>query len=210
MSNSKDIRAIGKHFISTLTTPEELEAWLQEVQDYFFFSFQNANMASITRRMMLDQLYFEASADFVDLLAVAVAHNEEEETENKPFDYDDVVDKCFEHSLDTGEGFKKWVYRAFFEVKRSLSKVVRTQTASVKRGDIIALLAAVKVAMHKSEDFTYHELEVEWAKCTMDTEGNNDIMTYISALASYIRRLTVAGAEPSTEKKVAVLLKGLN
>jgi hypothetical protein len=180
------------------------------VQDYFFFSFQNTHMASITKRMMLDQSFFEASADFVYLLEIAIAHSENEETETKPFDYDDVVDKCFEHALDTGKGFKKWLYRAFFEVKRSLSMVVRTQTASVQRGDIIALLSAVKVAMHKSEDFTYHELEVEWAKCTMDTEGNNNIMTYISALASYIRRLTVAGAEPGTEKKVAVLLKGLN
>jgi hypothetical protein len=122
----------------------------------------------------------------------------------------ELFDTCFDHAIATGSGFLPWVYTLFSEIKMSFGADMADKVASVRHGDIVGLLSSVKLAICYYEVHNPDDLDVEFTKCTMAGEGQNDLMRYLSAMATLIRRLEAADHPPRDSKKQRVLLNGLN
>jgi hypothetical protein len=96
-------------------------------------------------------------------------------------------------------------------VRESLCAKIAEQTNSVPTGDLVALFLAITLAIgFIDRGHNLEALEIAYAKTNMEAEGQNDIMTYISVLASQLRRLKTAGHTVSDTKACRVLLTGLH
>ena len=95
-------------------------------------------------------------------------------------------------------------------MRAALGDTIQEQTSGVTRGDLVGLLSDIKLAVHQHEINDPDELEVEYTKTTMETNGKNDLMTFTSALTSYMRRLDAAGVPVSDKIAQRVLLNGLH
>ena len=74
----------------------------------------------------------------------------------------------------------------------------------------MGLIDAIKLAVHQHEINNPHQVEIDYSSATMDTEGKNDVMTYISVLATFMRRLEAAGLKVPDAKAQRVLLNGVH
>ena len=74
----------------------------------------------------------------------------------------------------------------------------------------MGLIDAIKLAVHQHEINNPHQVEIDYSRATMDTEGKNDVMTYISVLATFMRRLEAAGLKVPDAKAQRVLLNGVH
>ena len=74
----------------------------------------------------------------------------------------------------------------------------------------MGLIDSIKLAVHQHEINNPHQVEIEYSRATMETVGKNDVMAYISVLATFIRRLEAAGMEVPDGKSQRVLLKGVH
>ena len=153
--------------------------------------------------MTLDSAYFKKHPDFKQEFA-DLKQNEE------PLDNVDFCRKCKAHAMDEGEGFQDWLYGVYSDIRSALGQKIEEQTAGVGLGDLTGLLKAIKLSVHHYELTNKHALDVEYGRCEMAGAGNNDIMTFLSALSNYIRRLETAGVTIEDGKKQSVLLEGLD
>ena len=189
--------------IFKLEAAEQFPSWQRQLQDYLFKRIRNVNMDQLDDATTLDGKYFKAHGDFK-------AEYNELKRNDEPLDDEDFCSKCKAHAVKTGQGFQDWVYCVFADVRSALSMEIQEKTASVDLGDLKGLLEAIKLSIHKSETLNKHDLDIEYARCTMSNEGRNDLMTFLSALARYLRRLEAAGIIIDDAKKQRVLIHGLD
>ena len=178
------------------------------LQDHLFKKIHNTNMDKLTTAKTLDSTYFKEHAvfkqDYKDASKAA------DGTKVDPFTNPDFVDKCKTHAFEEGEGFKDWLYNMYADIRASLSDKIQDQTGGVTRGDLIGLLKAIKLSIHHYELLNPDALDIEYTKCTMSVEGQNDIMTFLAVLTQYMRRLEAAGYPVRDAKAQRVLLNGLD
>ena len=115
-----------------------------------------------------------------------------------------------DYALEHGEGYQDWFYQAFREVQLCLSDDIAEQVSGIRTGDLVGLIDAIKPAVHQHEINNPHQVEIEYSRATMEVEGKNDVMTYISVLATFMRRLEAAGMEVPDAKAQRVLLNGVH
>ena len=95
-------------------------------------------------------------------------------------------------------------------MRSALSDTIQDQTAGERLGDLIGLLAAIKLAVHHTELTNPDSLDIEYSKCTMAAEGKNDLMTFTAVLTNFMRRLEAAGVPVRDAKAQRVLVNGLD
>ena len=173
-----------------------------------FNEFHNVNMDLLSTSDTLDPAWFKADSVFKE--AYKEAAKDDDNKACDAFDDDDFAHECWEYALSTGKGFHKWLYKTFSYIRAALSPKIQKQTAGVRRGDLIALLQAIQLSVHHFEIYNPNELEAAYLMCTMAAEGDNDIMMYLSVLASYIQRLEAVNRAPDDERKMFVLLGGID
>ena len=196
--NSTPTKGTAARLLIQLTGAANHRLWRRSIQAYMFSKFHNVNMDKLGRADTLDLDYFKKHEDFKADFKAAVASDDGDKTANDPFvNSPKFLDQCFGHAISTGDGFTDWLYDTFTCVANSLSAKIQLQTAGVRLGDLIALLAAVKLAVHEIEVFDPDVLDIAFTSCTMDGEGGNDLMTYLSALAGYVLRLEAVNKPPS-------------
>ena len=199
----------GPRHLFKLAHAADHSQWKSMLQDYMFASFKNVNMDQLTSCSTLDPEYYKAHNEFK--AEFKAASRDGDSTPCDPFDNKpQFALNCFEHALSTGEGFKKWVYTTYADIRKALSNTIQKQTSGVRRGDIVSLLNAIKLAVNECEIFNPDDLDISFTKCTMQGEGNNNLMTYLAALSNYIRRLEAVNLPPEEGRKMRVLLNGLD
>jgi hypothetical protein len=181
-------------------------AWRVAVQTELFSAISNTNMAAITTASTLDPKLCKDT--FGDDWKQAAKDRDGNNVD--PFDSPPFVQICFAHALLTGECFKVWLPIVFAGVRASLCAKIAEQTNSVPIGDLVALFQAITLAIGFNEVTNPEALEIAYAGTSMGHAGQNDIMTYISVLASQLRRLSTAGHKVSDAKACRVLLTGLD
>ena len=96
-------------------------------------------MDKLTHAGTLKLDYFKKHLDFKDII--------KDHKDKDPFGDDDLVGKCFDHALSTGEGFEEWVYTTYAYIRASLSPHIQDQTSGVKLGDIALVTSALLFAL---------------------------------------------------------------
>jgi hypothetical protein len=184
--------------------------WKSALQDHFFDKIFNNNMDNITRTSTLDPDFFKKDAGPELAAAFKAASKDDDNKTVDPMTSTVFAGKCFQHAAETGQGFHPWLYKLYADVRFTLSDKIKTQTASVKRGDLVGLLNAIKLSLRFYETINPDDLAKQHADCNMAGEGGNDLMTYLSCLSRYMQRLSAAG-EPVLDRKARrILLTGLN
>ena len=178
--------------------------WQQKLQEYLFKKIRNVNMDKLKDSSTLELKYFEKHAAFKE------GAKELKAAEGGPFGNEDFVQRCKKHAMDDGEGFQDWVYCVYSDIRSALSEEIHEKTSGVRLGDLTGLLKAIKLSVHHHELTNKHDLDIEYARCKMAVEGKNDLMTFLSVLTRFIRRLEAAGIQIDDGKKQRVLLKGLD
>ena len=208
-----------KHKLPELNEAAQYTRWLDRLQDYAFRLFKNNNLSAIQPYETLSDSFFRrlyADEWRQTLLILEAGGMDVEADDFTPLDpalfssNNELFDMCFEHALDTGIGFRAWVYTFFSDIKQSLGPDMADKTASVRHGDLVGLFRAIKLAVNHHEIFNPDDLETEYTKCTMMGEGQNELMRFISVLATFIRRLEAAGYPPRDSKKQRIILTGLD
>lgn len=185
-----------------LVDANNFQAWQVAAQTECFSAFNNTDMSSITPAFTLDPKFCKAT--FLN------EWKEAAKDDNDPMEDPDFVQTCHDHALASGDGFKPWLPVVFAGVRASLSSQIAEQTNSVATGDLVALFLAITLAIGFVETTNPEALEILYASTTMELAGKNDIMTYISVLASLMRRLQTAGHPVTDAKACRVLLTGLH
>ena len=205
MSLSKERRTK----LPTLTGADGHAAWTSSLQDFMFKKFRNVNVSALREHDTLDSAYYKNHKDFkADFKR---ASKEAEDGECNPFVNDkDYAGKCFQHSLASGEGFADWLPGLFADIRDSLSATIHAQTSGVSLGDVVALLSSVKLAVHEHEVFDADELDILFTSLKMEDEARNDLMTFFALFARYVRRLKAVSREPDEQRKIRVMLRGIN
>jgi len=183
-----------KDGLSKLNDVADFPRWKSQLQDIMFDTkgLRSTNMDTITEASTLSTEYFAAHSDFKADYKLA-AKDDDSKTCN-PFDHrpeSDFTHRCFAHALDKGHGFEDWLYPIYAKIRRSLCNKIQDQTQAVRRGDIVSLIRAIKIALHQYEMFSVDQIEVSYASCTMEKEGRNDLMMFLSVLAT-----TFSGLRP--------------
>ena len=189
-----------------LRDASEFTRWKNMLQDHMFKKIHNNNMDRLTTADTLDINYFklefkdEHKAASKDAFGASV----------NPLTDAAFLQKCTDHAFAKGEGFHDWLYILYADVRTALSDAIQDQTAGVVRGDLIKLLQAIKLAVHHSELNNPDALEIQYSKCTMELEGKQDLMTFTTALTTYMRSLDPVGLPVRDAKAQRVLLEGLD
>ena len=202
--------AMPKHGLKLfqLTENGDHPRWKNLLQDYMFATTHNVNMDAMTESSTLQDEYFKVNAQFkTDFKKLS---KDNVGSDSDPFSNVEFATKCFDHALNTGNGFKDWVYTTYSYIRLALSDRIQQQTSMVKLGDLVALLKAIQLAVLQHEVFNPDDLDIAFTRCTMDGEGGNDVMLFLSAIAGYVRRLTAVNHPPSEQRKMRVLLTGLD
>ena len=178
--------------------------WQRQLQEYLFKKIRNVNMDKLQDSTTLDSKFFEKHADFKEEFKMLKS------SESTALDNKDFVHRCKGYAMDEGEGFQDWVYFVYSDIRSALSQEIQEKTAGVRLGDLTGLLKAIKLSVHHYELTNKHDLEIEYSSCRMSVEGKNDLMTFLSVLTRFLRRLEAAGINIDDEKKQRVLIKGLD
>ena len=202
-SSSKDRLSLFK-----LQDASQYPRWKMLLQDHLFKKIHNTNMDKLTTAKTLDSKYFKEHADFKQ--GYKDASKGDDGAKVDPFTNPAFVEKCKIHAFEEGEGFEDWLYNMYADVRSSLSDKIQDQTGGVTCGDLIGLLKAIKLSVHHYELLNPDALDIEYTKCTMSVEGQNDIMTFLAVLTQYMRRLEAAGYPVRDAKAQRVLLNGLD
>jgi hypothetical protein len=199
-----------RHRLVKLSDASAFPRWQSSLQDHFFHKIHNTSMDKLTRTKTLDADFFKKEAGAELAAACKTASKDDENKTVDPMTNAGFADQCFEYAIDTGEGFHPWLYTLYADVRSTLSDKIKDQTASVRRGDLVGLLAAVKLSLRHYEIINPDDLAKKHADCTMEGEGDNDLMTYLAALSHYMQRLAAAGEPVMDRKARRILLTGLN
>ena len=170
--------------------------WKETLQDHMFRKTRNVDMDALTTVDTLDEKFFKS--EFKAEYKAASADDEDDRVD--PMEDVDFIQLCTEHAFKTGQGFHSWLYDLFADIKGSLGEKIRSQTGTVKRGDLVGLLKAIKLALLHHEVYDPDDLDQLYTNCTMAEEGENDVMKYVSVLKTYRQRLETAGY-PTPDRK---------
>jgi hypothetical protein len=209
-----------KFQLPALNDGTHYQRWQNALQDYAFRLFQNNNLSAIKAYQTLRKAHFRTvfpvtyQSTLDELEAGGADINQEGFNPLNPAHYGQIpnalFDRCFEHAIETGTGFKSWVYTLFSDIKSSLGPEMADKTAFVRHGDFLGLMTAIKLAINHSEIFNPEDLEAEYSKCSMAAEGQNELARFISVLANFIRRLEAVQYPPRDAKKQRIFLCGLD
>ena len=181
--DSFDRIKLGDFKLPELKGEEDYVKWRLKLQNFMFRTLRNNDMDLLTRTQTLDDDFFSKDEEFTKDYNEAAKSAKKDKHDNV-FDYDeDFRDRCFASAQATGIGFKQWVYDLWWAITDCLSDKLAKKLAGVRRGDIIKLLDNIKLAMFQHERFDPTALEIKYKSCTMDGEGNNDLMTFAATLA---------------------------
>ncbi len=67
-------------------------------------------------------------------------------------------------------------------IRESLSDEIAAKTAGVARGDLVALLAGINLAIGHLETHDSHDLEALYQNSTMAVQGGQDLMKFLALL----------------------------
>jgi hypothetical protein len=189
-----------------LTGSENYESWNKKLQAHMFKKIHNINMDNLKTVQTLDPSYFKSH--FSD--GFKAASKDANNRNVNPMEDTDFVLQCTDHAFSTGEGFHDWLYILYSDVRTSLSDDIQDQTDGVQLGDLVTLLHSIKLAVHCAELSNPYDLEIEYTRSTMETTGNNDLMTFLAKLTHYLRRLKAVNLPQGDLKAMRVLLNGLH
>ena len=115
--------------------------------------------------------------------------------------YKTWIQTCYSLAVIEGDGFQPWVYKLWTIIKASLgvSEQIRAQVSAVRGGDLLALLAQLRMAVNQVEDIAPHTMRARLWQSNMQTEGAKDTLTYMTYCDSTAKRLKTAG-EPMADK----------
>jgi hypothetical protein len=209
-----------KFQLPALNDGSHYQRWQNALQDYAFRLFQNNNLSAISAHHTLRKAHFckvfpvtyQRTLD--ELEAGGADINEAGFNPLDPALYgqqpNELFETCFAHAIETGAGFKSWVNTLFSDIKSSLGPEMADKTAFVRHGDFLGLIRAIKLAINHSEIYNPEDLEAEYSKCSMATDGQNELARFISVLATFIRRLEAVQHPPRDAKKQRIFLCGLD
>jgi hypothetical protein len=206
-----DSKKFGKLNLFKLEDASQHPRWKNLLQTHMFKLFHNTNMDKLQPADTLDPDYYKTSADFKD--DFKEASKDADNNKIDPFRNPTALEfatTCFEHALDTGDGFHPWLYVLFDDVRSSLNDSIQDKTAGVALGDLVGLLSAVKLSIHHYEHLDPDDLFLAYAACNMSGEGSNELMTYLTRLTQYRRRLQAVDRTVTDSRAQRVLLKGLD
>ena len=190
----------------TLEDSSNFARWRSALQEQLFAKIRNTDMDRIVPTDTLEVKFFKAQFKEEWKAASKDADGKEQDA----FDDAAFAEVCFDHAVQTGEGFQPWIYDVFAEIRDSLCDDIKDQTAGVALGDLVALLKGINLALGHFETSDPVDLEILYSKCTMGAEGGNDLMRFTAVLAQYKRRLAAAGHAVADAKAQRVLLRGLD
>ena len=189
-----------------LENAAQFPKWNLLLQDRMFKLFKNNDMTKIKQADTLDPAYMKKQFPS----EYKAAGKDADDNDQPPLQDEDFAEQCFTHAVSSGAGFRVWVYDLFPDIRSRLSDRIQEQTAGVPTGDLVGLLAAIRLSVQHFETFDSDQLEIQFMTCTMAEHAGNDLMTYTSKLKNYIHRLTAAGVHLAEGKKMRVLLNGLD
>lgn len=190
----------------TLEGTSNYTRWRSALQDQLFAKIRNPDMDRIVPTDTLDAKVLKTV--FKD--EWKAASKDAEGSAQDPLDDAVFAEQCFKYATKTANGFKPWIYDVFTSIRDSLCDDIKDQTAGVARGDVVALIAGIKLALGHLETSDPIDLEMEHSECKMDGKGGNDLMLYTAALSQYLQRLDAAGSAVPDVKAQRVLLRGLD
>ena len=190
-----------------LNDASQFTQWKRNLENYLFSKAKINDMDKLTARSYLDDAFFKKTyKDEYKLAAAALPEGQKQH----PLKHPPFMELCSDYALEHGEGYQEWLYQAFSEVQLCLSDDIAEQVSGIRQGDLVGLIDAIKLAVHQHEINNPHQVEIDYSSATMDTDGKNDVMTYISVLATFMRRLEAAGLKVSDAKAQRVLLNGVH
>ena len=190
-----------------LNDASQFTQWKRNLENYLFSKAKINDMDKLTARSYLDDAFFKKTyKDEYKLAAAALPEGHKQH----PLKHPPFMELCSDYALEHGEGYQEWLYQAFSEVQLCLSDDIAEQVSGIRQGDLVGLIDAIKLAVHQHEINNPHQVEIDYSSATMDTDGKNDVMTYISVLATFMRRLETAGLPVSDAKAQRVLLNGVH
>ena len=190
-----------------LNDASQFTQWKRNLENYLFSKAKINDMDKLTARSYLDDAFFKKT--YKDEYKIAAAALPEGHKQH-PLKHPPFMELCSDYALEHGEGYQEWLYQAFSEVQLCLSDDIAEQVSGIRQGDLVGLIDAIKLAVHQHEINNPHQVEIDYSSATMDTDGKNDVMTYISVLATFMRRLETAGLKVSDAKAQRVLLNGVH
>jgi hypothetical protein len=204
--NDPPTKSVVKARLPTLSGASTFPRWRRDLQSYLFMTIKNSNIDTLSIKDYLDPVFFknQFKEDF------KAAGKDSNNNPQHAFDDEVFLHQCSHYSVSTGQGFSDWLYVVMFEIRTSLSDLISEQTAGVPMHDLVGLLAAIKLAIYQHEIIDPYDLELAYSQATMEREGKNDLMTFTSKLAEFMRRLEAAGAKVEDKKAQRVLVRGLN
>ena len=129
-----------RHRLVKLSDASAFPRWKSSLQDHFFHKIHNTNMDKLTRTKTLDADFFKKEAGAELAAAYKVSSKDDDNKSVDPMTNMGFADKCFQHAIDTGEGFHPWLYTLYADVRSTLSDKIKDQTAGVSRGDLVGCL----------------------------------------------------------------------
>jgi hypothetical protein len=193
--------------LPTITGNVDYEPWKKAI-DVLLFSKKSdgVTLESMSRKNLLDVTYFTKQEEFKQDLQ-RLSNNPELDD---PFDDENFTKKCYDHASETTRGYKNWVYSMYLLIYNSLSTEIKDKVAGAQTGDLLDLVASINLAIRHFEVFDPTTLEIAFCKMTMEEDGGNDVMQFLTRLKAVRTRLRVAKHPVSDEKAMTVLVKGLN
>ena len=183
--------------------------WHSALQDLLFRNVKIPSIGKITSASTLDRPFFKKY--FKEEFDSIVSNSDDADDPDEPLDNTDFVNLCLDHAVDTGKGFLAWVYDAYPAIRSSLGLDVFERTSACPAGDIVTLMQSIKLSIGYLETHDPVELEALFLATTMESEGGNDIMKYLTLLRSRMRRLSAPDYPVPDEKcrRTCTLLRGL-
>ena len=128
-----------------LQGPAGHASWMSDLKDAAYNLTGQPEILDQDFRATLEPAYFKAHKDFKTAFAAAAKDDDEK---CDPFDKKDqeFATLCFKHALSTGNGFHDWVKGVYHTARDALSREIKDQTQSVRRGDIFGLLRAIQLS----------------------------------------------------------------
>ena len=208
MSSSNAASSSSSRFKLTVKLEDSanFSRWRASLQDKLFAKIKNTNMDALASVDTLDAKYFKThfKQEWKDHTT-----QDDDDEEVSPLEDEDFVQLCLDHALSTGKGFMEWLYEVFAAIRDSLNDDIAEQTAGVALGDLVGLFSGINLAIGHTELSDPYDLDHAYAKCTMQHEGQNDLMRFTAVLAQYMRRLKTANLEVDDTRAQRTLLRGL-
>ena len=116
-------QAAAKRTLFKLQHADQHAQWKSNLQDYMFDKFHDVNMDKITSACTLDADFFAKHSEFKDDHKIHSKDGDGGKVD--PFTHCSAYGvMCFDHAINTGDGFKPWLYTTFSYVRAALSDTI--------------------------------------------------------------------------------------